>query len=241
LIKGFPQAVADRLISVRSQRCSESVQQDSENRPGEAFASVDELARAADLSRSDLEHLAAAGALSGLAGHRHRARWQVAGVEVSSELFATPRFSEAEPMLRAPTEAESLIADYRKVGLSLGRHPLALLRKRLGQQGLCTAADLQNARHGALRRCAGLVINRQRPGTASGVIFMTLEDETGYINLVVWPWVVERQRREVLHSRLLVVYGKVEKEGDVVHLVASRLIDRTPLLGRLQTRSRDFS
>ena len=143
-------------------------------------------------------------------------------------------------MLRAPTEAEGLIADYRKVGLSLERHPVALLRPRLTESGYCTAAQVQEARHGALRRAAGLVINRQRPGTASGVIFMTLEDETGYINLVVWPWVVERQRREVLHSRLLAVHGTIEKESGVVHLVAGRLEDKTRWLGGLETRSRDF-
>jgi error-prone DNA polymerase len=89
-------------------------------------------------------------------------------------------------------------------------------------------------------RAAGLVINRQRPSTASGVLFMTLEDEKGHINLVLWPRLVERQRRVALGARLLGVEGHIEREGDVVHLVARRLTDLSPLLGRLMTRSRDF-
>ena len=226
LVKGLSQAVAERVVAARRD---------------DGYDDVDGLARQAKLSRIELEHFAAAGALAGLAGHRHRARWEASGVETPSALFESPRFAEGEPMLRAPSEAESVIADYRKVGLTLGQHPLALLRERLSGLRLCTAAQVQASRHGQHRRAAGLVINRQRPGTASGVIFMTLEDETGYINLVVWPWVVEQQRREVLHGRLLAAYGKVEKEGDVVHLVAARLVDHTRLLGHLETRSRDFS
>ena len=240
LIKGFSQDVAMRLVRAREKHFRPPKTVKGGMFAGQPFAHVDELARVAGLSRTELEHLAVAGALQGLVGHRHRARWQVGGVETGGELLTEPRFTEAEPMLRAPTEAEGLVADYKKLGLTLGRHPLVLLRSRLERFRLSTAAELNLAPHGALRRSAGLVINRQRPGTASGVIFMTLEDETGYINLVVWPWVVEKQRREVLHARLLVVYGKVEKEGEVVHLVANRLVDKTSLLGRLETRSRDF-
>ena len=125
-------------------------------------------------------------------------------------------------------------------GLTLGRHPMALLRERFDRLRARRAREIDRTPHQRFVRAAGLVINRQRPGTASGVIFMTLEDETGYINLVVWPWVVERQRREVLHGRLLAVHGRVEKEGEVVHLIAARLVDHTRLLGRLETRSRDF-
>ena len=143
-------------------------------------------------------------------------------------------------MLSSPSEGENLVMDYHTLGLTLGRHPLALLRRVLDRMRLCTAADVKRLNHGTFARAAGLVINRQRPSTASGVIFMTLEDETGYINLVVWPWVAERQRRIVLGARLLVASGTIERDGEVVHLVAGRLEDHSRLLGKLETRSRDF-
>ena len=243
LVKGFNEEAANRIVAARENLAKVSPGfgkrgDDSTARP--VFQSVEALSRAAELSRAELEQLAAAGALKYTAGHRHRAHWQVRGVEAPGTLFTAPRFTEGEPMLRAPTEAENLVADYHKMGLSLAHHPLALLRTRLEAMNLRTAAQVQATRHGQSCRAAGLVINRQHPGTASGVVFMTLEDETGYINLVVWPRAVERQRREVLHGRLLAVYGKVEKEGEVVHLVANRLVDHSRMLGRLQTRSRDF-
>jgi error-prone DNA polymerase len=103
-----------------------------------------------------------------------------------------------------------------------------------------SATELRGLRNGQLTRAAGLVINRQRPGTASGVIFITLEDETGHINVIVWSRIAERQRRETLQSRLLGVYGVLQREGEVTHLVAHQLVDHTPLLGRLATTSRDF-
>jgi len=103
-----------------------------------------------------------------------------------------------------------------------------------------TTAEIAKAPDRKLVRAAGIVIGRQRPDTASGVIFMTLEDETGSTNVVVWRDLQERQRREVLSARLLAVYGRIEREGDVVHVLAGRLVDLTPLLGELPTRSRDF-
>ena len=144
-------------------------------------------------------------------------------------------------MLPVPGEGQNLVADFRSLGLTLGRHPLALLRAHLASLRMATAADIRRCRHGEQVRAAGIVINRQRPSTASGVIFMTLEDETGYINVVVWPWVVERQRREVVGSRMVGIHGTIEREGEVVHLVVNRITDLTHLLGRLHTTSRDFS
>ena len=138
------------------------------------------------------------------------------------------------------TEGQNLAADYASVGLTLGRHPLALLRDVLRKQRLVTAAELRTFPHGRLTRAAGLVIGRQRPGTASGVTFLTLEDETGQINVVVWRDLGERQRRELLGSRLLAVYGVLERQGEVAHLIAGHLKDLTPLLGNLVTHSRDF-
>ena len=191
-------------------------------------------------SRGELTALAAANALQGIAAHRHLAQWQVLGIERLPGLLAQAEFDDAEPVLSAPSEAQDLVADYAHVGLTLGRHPIALLRPKFDRLRTHTAADLENLNHGRFVRVAGLVVNRQRPGTASGVIFMTLEDETGFTNVVVWPWVVEKQRRLVVSAKLLLVQGKVEREGRVIHLVAGKLYDHTPWLGRLSSRSRDF-
>jgi error-prone DNA polymerase len=205
-----------------------------------AFDDVADLARRAALGRRDLTALADADALASLAGHRHAAVWDVAGVETLPEVLADGRFDEAAPVLDAPTEGEDVVADYRRIGLTLRRHPVALLRGQLAERRLKTAADVLRTPHGRLARTAGIVIGRQRPDTQSGVVFVTLEDETGVTNVIVWRDLSDRQRRELLGSRLMAVYGTVEREGDVVHLIAGRLVDLTPLLGALQTKSRDF-
>ena len=147
---------------------------------------------------------------------------------------------EAPPQLPAPSEGQDIVADYQSTGLTLGRHPLALLRPRLTRMKLITAAALAQLPNGWITRAAGIVTCRQRPGTASGVVFVTLEDETGYINVVVWNTIVENQRRELLSSRLMAVEGEVQREGNVIHLIARRLTDHTRLLGTLATASRDF-
>jgi error-prone DNA polymerase len=204
------------------------------------FAHVADLAHRARLDRRDLTALAAAGALAALSGHRHDAVWEVAGVEKLPPILAGATFAEDAPDLPAPTEGQDIVADYRTLGLTLGRHPLALLRRQLRAKRLVTAADIASTPHGRIGRTAGIVIGRQRPDTASGVVFVTLEDETGATNVIVWRDLHDRQRRELLGSRLLAVYGRVEREGAVVHLIAGRLVDLTPLLGSLPTRSRDF-
>ena len=231
MVKGLAESSAARIVAARASRDAAAAAD---------FESVTDLARRAGLSRGDLRRLASAGALAALAGHRHRAHWEAAGIEKPSALFPDPRFPEAAPLLRAPNEGEDLVADYRHLGLSLGRHPLALLRGRLDSLGLCRAADLRAVPNGRRVRAAGLVVSRQRPSTASGIIFMTLEDETGHINVVVRQKVSGRHRREVQGARLLAVHGAVERQGEVVHLMAHRLEDHSRLLGRLETRSRDF-
>ena len=225
MVKGLSEEAAQRIVAARGER---------------PFASVADLARRAGLNRGEMEKLAAADALRPLAGHRRGARWEVAGIEPANAVFREPAIHEPPARLRTPTEGEDLVADYAATGLTLGRHPLALLRPRLARLGLMTAEELKDVSHGKPARIAGIVTNRQRPDTASGVVFVTLEDETGYANIVVWSRVAERQRRALLGSRLLAVHGTVEREGDVIHLVAGRLVDHTPLLGRLATRSRDF-
>ena len=148
--------------------------------------------------------------------------------------------SSRRRVLRPPTEGEDLVADYASLGLTLGRHPLALLRGRLDAHAARHRRGDPAAAARPLARACGIVIGRQRPDTATGVVFVTLEDETGYVNVVVWRDLGERQRRELLGARLMAVHGVIEREGEVVHLVARRLVDHSALLGRLVTRSRDF-
>ncbi len=162
------------------------------------------------------------------------------GIETPPPVLHGAKIEESELALPAPSEGEDLVADYRSLGFTLGRHPLCLLRSRLVRWRAVPAAQLAGLNDGQHVKAAGLVINRQRPGTASGVIFLTLEDETGMINVVVWNDLAKRQRRELLGARLLGVSGVLERQGGVLHLIARRLTDHTPLLGRLITHSRDF-
>jgi len=191
------------------------------------------------VGKKNLKTLAAGGALASIAGHRRAANWQAAGIERRTPLnfFQEERIG---PALAPPTEGQDIVADYASLGLTLGRHPLALLRRRLKKSRLLTAEELRLRPHGSRAQAAGLVTCRQRPDTASGVVFVTLEDETGCINVVLWRHLVERQRREAIGARLLGVEGVVERDGEVVHLVARRLTDYSPLLGPLSAQSRDF-
>ena len=148
--------------------------------------------------------------------------------------------NESDPVLAMPSEGANIVADYQSTGLTLGRHPLALLRTRLAELRFATAGQIGALSSGRSTRACGIVTCRQRPGTASGVVFVTLEDETGCVNVVVWKDVSARQRRELLGSSLLGVEGVVEREGGVVHLIARRLFDHSRLLGGLDTASRDF-
>ena len=215
---------------------------------------VEGLARAARAAQRQLaqmdapakEHALklAADALRSLAGHRRQAAWaaslEKAPSAVQGDLFASQPAKEKAIDLPASGEGENLVADYRSLGLSLRAHPLTLLRRQLSERRFVLAADLKVTGHRALVRAAGIVVGRQRPGTATGVVFVTLEDESGLVNVVVQPQLVEAQRRELLGATLLGVYGQLQKEGEVVHLVAKRLVDLSAWLGRLETVSRDF-
>jgi error-prone DNA polymerase len=225
LAKGLPEAAARRLVAARA---------------GGAFEDVQALATRAALDRRELGCLAAAGALQSLAGHRHRAAWQVSGVEKPLPALPGPHIAEGIPLLRAPREGEDIVADYARTGLTLRRHPVALLRSRLDARGCVSAARLRGLPTGATVRTAGVVITRQRPGSAQGVTFVTLEDETGSINLIVWRDVAERQRRALVGSRLMGVAGELQVEGEVVHVIARRLVDLSGWLGALAAPSRDF-
>lgn len=207
----------------------------------QSFGGVDDLCERTMLAARARELLADAGALRGLAGHRHRARWAVAGVEERRPLLdAATQPREQQVALPLPTAGQDLFADYATVGTTLGRHPLALLRAQLRARRCRSSRELANIPHGRNIRAAGIVVGRQRPQTASGVTFVTLEDEHGMINVVVWRQLAERQRRPFLEARLLMVEGKLEAENGVRHLVAHRLHDLTAMLGNLDVRSRDF-
>jgi len=147
---------------------------------------------------------------------------------------------EGRPLLASPTERQSIVADYASLGLTLGRHPLALLRERLRAEHIASAAELAALAHGSRVRFAGLVLLRQHPANAHGVTFMTLEDETGQVNLIVWRNVGETQRRPMVESRLLEVRGRLQRQGEIQHLVAEQLIDRSALVADLAAGSRDF-
>jgi len=198
------------------------------------YASIHSLG----LNRKDLRSLASAGALQSLAGHRRLAHWAAAGAARRAPLDAPA--AEQLPRLAAPSEGEDIVADYASLGLTLGRHPLSLIRSHLERRRVVPARKLNELPHGSAARTAGLVTCRQRPDTASGVIFVTLEDETGNVNVVVWRQLSERQKAELLGARLLAVHGVIERDGDVVHLVARRLLDYSVLLGPLTAPSRDF-
>jgi error-prone DNA polymerase len=204
------------------------------------FGDVADLARRAALARNDLDALAAAGALATLAGHRREAAWAVAAVPLQRDLLADAAAGEAAVSLPPPGEGENIAADYAALRLTLGRHPLALLRTSLARRRYVPASALRGMQNNTPARCAGIVTHRQRPGSAAGAVFLTLEDETGLVNVIVPPRLVERQRRELLAARLLGVLGVLQREGEVMHLIAGRLVDHTPLLGSLPTRSRDF-
>jgi len=227
LVKGLPQEAGERLVAARVRR-------------GGRFDSVQQMAELARLDRREMGCLAAAGAMSGLGGHRHRAAWQVAGFEAPLPVLPEVRIAEGIPLLRAPREGEDIVADYSHTGLTLRRHPIAVLREQLTARGLLDSRTLRNTRDGTHVRTAGLVITRQRPGSAEGVTFVTLEDEFGSINVIVWRDLAERQRQALVGSRLMGVAGKLQLEGEVMHVVAHRLLDLSPLLGRLKAASRDF-
>ena len=233
MAKGFGKAASQRITEARGLG---------------PFASVNDLMLRADLESRDINALAAADALASLSGHRRQQVWQAAGERRAPGLLREAPVDEATHSLPVASEAEEIVNDYAALGLTLRRHPLALLRERLARRGVLSAAQLSELPHGRHTMACGLVIGRQQPGTAKGTIFVTLEDETGPVNVIVWKSVRmdEEQRNTLLHSRLLAVEGEWQKDassgGLVRHLIAQRMHDLTPWLGRLaeSTTSRDF-
>jgi error-prone DNA polymerase len=225
-ISGLSEDAGKRIVDARNE---------------EAFTTIEDMARRARLNAHELRVIAQADALQGLTGNRHQAAWAVAGIDTRpTEMLSSTRVHEVPAVLEAPSEVENTLADYRALGLTLNRHPLSLLREELSAFKVQPAAVLRTYPNGRLARASGLVTHRQRPETAKGTVFVTLEDETGAVNVIVWPAVVESQRRALLGSTMLTVYGQWQREGDVMHLVASRLIDHSELLQGLVSKSRNF-
>ena len=218
MIKGLSQESAERILQAQ---CRSPI------------TSAGDLARRADLDDQQLGFLARAGALARLTGHRHQAHWDVTGIArplplESTQAAPTPDSDQVD--LNAPTAAEDMLNDYRYTGLTLGPHPMALLRDHPAFVGCRRAVDLEQCRSGQMIRIAGLVTGRQRPGTASGVVFLTLEDETGNTNMVIWASVMARFRAVLLGGQLLKFKGIVEREGRVIHVVAGHAEDLSELL-----------
>ena len=209
-------------------------------RQAKTFIGLDELREQANLNAKDMNALAEADAFRSLTGHRREAIWTSLGTERLPPLLRGSQQAERQPSLLAPTEGEEVLADYNRLGLTLRSHPMELLRPKLKSMRLKSSDEIQHARQGQLMRTTGVVLNRQRPDTASGVVFVTLEDEHGLINITVWRNIAERFRVALTQSRLLTVYGTIEREATTVYVMAGMLVDHSKLLGALATSSRDF-
>lgn len=225
-VDGFPEHAAARLVAARQ--------------AGGAFADVRALRERASLSPSQVEKLASGDCFSSLGLSRRQALWEARSLIAAPDLplFAAmqARDEGAERALtRLPVMplCEEVVADYQTQRLSLKAHPLAFLRASLAERGFLRACELRERKYRSLVQVAGVVLIRQRPGSAKGVCFITIEDETGVANIVVWPDVMERQRKVIMGARLMEVRGRLEYDDDVVHIIAAQLTDATEALHRL--------
>ena len=218
-ILGLPAAAAQALLDARQ---------------AGPFLDTQDLGRRADLNQAVLQQLALAGALQTLSGHRRQAAWHAAASVATKGLLREAEPTEDEqPLLLPPTEAHDLVTDYQRLGFTLGRHPLALLRQTLTRLRFAPATTLAQLPQGRFARACGLVTMRQRPQTAKGVIFVTLEDETGSVNLIVRAELAVRQRRELLQAHLLAAIGTWQNLQGTQHLLVGRLEDHSSLLAAI--------
>ena len=226
MAKGFSNTDAARLIAAR------------EHTP---FTTLESCWRRTGIGPATLELLADADGFSCLGLDRRAALWALRGLgEVPLPLFAVAEDREPTFTLSPMTAGREVVEDYASVGLTLRRHPLAFLRRELAARGMADCATLDAAKDGRRLTVAGLVLVRQKPGSAKGVMFITTEDETGVANLVIWPSLFERQRRLILSAGMIACRGRVQREGIVVHLVASELLDLTDLLRSVGDRDGAF-
>lgn len=204
------------------------------------FESVEDLAKRAQLNKKDLLALADANALECLTGNRRQAAWATSGLHYDKDLLLETRTSEQIIELQPPPKLEEMLADYRSTGASLKHHPIEFLRPKLLEQNIQPIGVLMNYPNRRLARACGLVTHRQKPATAKGTLFLTLEDETAQVNVIVWPDMAEANRQLLRNAQIIAVFGVWQKEGNVNNLVAKRVVDYTPLLGDIQVKSRDF-
>ena len=226
LVSGLGTEAAERIHAARITR---------------QFSSTQDLALRAQLDQREMQLLAAADALTSLAGHRRQQVWQASALRAMPALLHGASREEEPLELPAAAESEEVLWDYASLGLTLRSHPLKILRERLARQGLLNAAQLEDWPKGRIAKACGIVTVRQQPQTAKGTLFISLEDETGSVQVIVWPAVYAEYRSTILGSRLLAVQGVWQHgDGGVKNLLARRLHDLTPLLGRLTTESRNF-
>ncbi len=220
------------------------------NRMDQPFTSIDDIWRRSKVSTNALSRLADADAYGDLNLIRRDALWAIRALrDMPLPLFAAggllqdeiiPEFDEPAVELKRMTQGAEVIADYNYVGLSLRAHPASFIREDLAARGIKSCQETVAQADGRYTQCAGMVLVRQRPGSASGVVFITAEDETGIINVVVWPKVFEQYRRAVLSSSFLLITGYIQKEGEVVHLIARSLVDLSHELSAIGDRE-DFA
>lgn len=232
-----------RLIKGLSRHAGHRIADSQRQMP---FKNISDLRRRAQIDKGDMEVLASADALKSLSGHRHQSQWQVMALQTPSPLLQdTPYENRPEGLsdhieLPTPSVAENVMADYQSTGVTLRDHPLALLREQVPFNQCRKYSELSALGNNRFVRIAGIVTCRQRPGTASGVVFLTLEDETGNHNVVVWPKVQDRFRQALMTAQLLLVKGTLECRDGVMHVIAGALFDHSPALAELQVKSRDF-
>ena len=225
LVAGLSRSAAKRIVAARAEQ---------------PFESAEDLSRRARLEQHEMRLLAAADALRSLSGHRRQQVWDAAALHEPPVLLRDAPVEEDWLELPEAPEGEEIVFDYAALGLTLRRHPLALLRERLAARRFQSSRELHEQPHGRLVRACGIVTLRQQPETAKGVIFVSLEDEHGTVQVIVWKGLRERQRPVLMSARLLGVYGIWQREGEVRNLIAKHLVDLTPWLGRLAAPSRDF-
>ena len=204
------------------------------------FVDAADLVRRSGINQRDQQALAIAGALATISGNRHQAQWDLLGVEQLPELLSDASANEPQLALPVPTAGENVVSDYMSLGLTLETHPLSLLRDDLRRRNIMSSAEWAAVPDRGFARIAGIIKVRQRPGSAKGVVFLTLEDEGGPMNVIVWEQTVEKFRKEVLGAKMVAVYGKTQKEQGVAHLIARKIEDLSWMLGQLSTRSRNF-